>query len=102
MFYLADRIGPALPSAGTRAVKGLRGTVSSERFLRNGPKRELVAGGGDEDVMIADEGSANYDDSQLLKIGKHGSLRQIPQNHVICFHKAFRGSVNYRGLLPIR
>jgi hypothetical protein len=70
--------------------------------LGNGPKSQLVAGGGGENVVISYEGSSDYDDTRLLKVGEHGFLHQIPQNHVICFHKAFRGSVDHSSLFPVR
>jgi hypothetical protein len=49
----------------------------------------LIAGGGKEKVVIADEGASSYDDAWLLKIGKNGALIKIPQRKVMNIREAF-------------
>src|SRR5690348_2568199 len=67
----------------------------------DGPQSEVVGGGGDEDVMVADEGSSLNGESRFLKIGEYDFLVQIPQPNVVDIQEAFGGTVHGCGLFPV-
>jgi hypothetical protein len=69
----------AAPSfISTLGTSALARQTRKKEELGKRPKSELIARGGDEDVVIAYEGSSDHDDSRFLKVGKHGPFLQIP------------------------